>query len=190
MPYLLTSYQNSYGGIYSTPSDAYQAPFDRTAPALFPTDTPLAALLADGLLPNDPTFRRLFGTGGLLTDAFRAAYPTSNFRAALKTNTLLGWTPRAPVALCGGAADPTVYFANTVSMRADFASRGIDVPAWNLEDRASLPAGNSYSEIYQGFQLAKLAAGGQVLERYHGELVPPFCYALMRGFFAQTLAGS
>jgi hypothetical protein len=188
MPYLLTSYQNSYGGMYTTPSDAYQAPFDRTAPTLFPTDTPVATLLADGRLPNDPSFRRLFGPGGLLTDAFRTAYSTSNFRAALKTNTLLGWTPRAPVALCGGGADPTVYFTNTVGMRADFASRGIGVPAWNLEDRSSLPAGDGATELYQGFQLAKLAAGDQLLARYHGELVPPFCYALMRGFFAQALA--
>ncbi len=31
MPYLLTSYQNSYGNIYDSPSEVYQAPFDQSA---------------------------------------------------------------------------------------------------------------------------------------------------------------
>ena len=154
MPYLVRSYQNSYGGIYASASDVYQSPFDRTAPTIFPTDVPVATLMADGALPNDPTFRLLFGPGGLLTDAFRAAYPNSNFRKALQMNTLLGWSPKAPIALCGGADDPTVYFSNTTSMLTDFGTRGITVPAWDLEDRASLPAGKSYDEVYAGFQLA------------------------------------
>jgi poly(3-hydroxybutyrate) depolymerase len=183
MPYLLRSYQNSYGGVYANASDVYQSPFDKTAPTIFPTDVPVATLMADGALPNDPSFQWLFGTGGLLTDAFRASYPSSNFRKALQTNTLLGWSPKAPVALCGGGADPTVYFTNTTSMQADFATRGITVPSWNLEDRASLPAGKSYDEVYDGFQLLKLAAGANAQAKYHGELVPPFCYAMARGFF-------
>ena len=189
MPYLLRSYQNSYGGIYNSPSDVYRSPFDKTAPTIFPTDVPVATLMAQGALPNDPNFRWLFGTGGLLTDTFRAGYPTSNFRQALQTNTLLGWSPKAPVALCGGASDPTVYYTNTTSMQADFATRGIAVPAWNLEDRGSLPAGTRYSEVYDGFQLAKLAAGANAPSKYHGELVPPFCSALVRGFFATKLGG-
>lgn len=187
MPYLVRSYQNAYGGIYTQPSEVYQSPFDRSAPTLFPTDTPVTTLMADGELPNDPTYRLLFGSGGLLTDAFRAAYPTSNFRKALQTNTLLGWTPKAPVALCGGDEDPTVFFFNSVDMQSDFATRGVTVPLWNLEDRASLPSGTSYDEIYDGFQLAKAAAGSDAPMRYHGELVPPFCYAMVRGFFAQEM---
>jgi pimeloyl-ACP methyl ester carboxylesterase len=185
MPYLLTSYQNSYGSIYGSPAEVYQAPFDRTAPTLFPTDVQVETLIANAELPNDPTFRLLFGTGGLLTDRFRTGYGTSNFRKALQLNTLLGWSPKAPVALCGGADDPTVFFANTVSMKNDFSIRGIIVPAWNLEDRASLPVGTSYDEIYDGFQLAKLGAGARIQIGYHGVLVPPFCYAMARGLFAQ-----
>lgn len=188
MPYLLTGYQNAYGGIYDSPSEVYQAPFDRSAPTLFPTDTPVATLMANGLLPNDPSFRLLFGAGGLLTDGFRAAYPTSAFRQALQKNTLLGWTPKAPVALCAGADDPTVYFFNSTHMQADFATRGVSVPLWNLERRDSLPIGRTYVEVYDDFQLAKAAAGSDAPARYHGELVPPFCYALARGRFALALA--
>ncbi|MEJ8855236.1 prolyl oligopeptidase family serine peptidase [Variovorax robiniae] len=188
MPYLMRSYQNAYGGMYLQPSDVYQAPFDQTAPTIFPTDTPVSTLIANGSLPNDPTFRLLFGPGGLLTDSFRNAYPTSNFRAALARNTLLGWTPKAPVALCGGLDDPTVYYSNTTSMRDDFATRGLKVPTWDLETRSTLPEGKDASDIYDGFQLAKLKAGKNWEMKYHGELVPPFCHALVRGFFAQAMA--
>jgi hypothetical protein len=190
MPFLLTSYQNAYGNVYGQPSDAYQSPFDRTSPTLFPTDTPLDTLIANGELPaDDPTFTRLFGTGGLITDGFRAAYPGSAFRDDLSRNTLLGWNPKAPTALCGGMNDPTVYFSNAGSARDDFATRGVTVPVWDVETRSTLPAGSSYTEIHDSFRIAKAAAGANWQTKYHGELVPPACYALARGFFAAHGAG-
>jgi hypothetical protein len=156
---------------------------------LFPTDTPISQLIAEGKLPNDPTFTALFGTGGLLTDSFRAGYQTGNYRKALEANTLLGWTPARPVALCGGAQDPTVFWAvNSPVTQADFASRGVNVPAFDLESRASLPAGATGDLIYGAFQTRKAAAGANAQAQYHGGLVPPFCTALIRGFFAQVLA--
>jgi hypothetical protein len=189
VPLLLTSYQKSYGNIYAAPSDAYQAPYAATAETLFPTDTTISQLIAEGKLPNDPTFTALFGTGGLLTDSFRAGYQTGNYRKALETNTLLGWTPARPVALCGGAQDPTVFWAvNSPVTQADFASRGVNVPAFDLESRASLPAGATGDLIYGAFQTRKAAAGANAQAQYHGTLVPPFCTALVRGFFLQVLA--
>lgn len=188
LPLQLTSYQKSYGNIYASPSEVYQAPFAAHAETLFPTDTPVNTLIAEGKLPADSTFRALFGTGGLLTDTFRAGYPTSNFRKALQTNTLLGWTPKRPMAMCGGAADPTVFFFNTVDAQADFAARGARIPAFNLEDVSSLPAGVTGQTVYGGFQQAKAAAGAGATAAYHGTLVPPFCNALARGFFQQVLA--
>lgn len=188
-PLLLTSYQKSYGNVYSSASEAYQAPYAATAEALFPTDTPIADLMAAGKLPADPTFTKLFGTGGLITDSFRASYqPNSGFRQDSQKNTLLGWTPKRPMALCAGKNDPTVFFFNTSDMQADLASRGVLVPAFDLETRASMPAGVSFDMVYGGFQQAKAAAGSSVLAQYHGGLVPPFCTALMRGYFQQVLA--
>jgi hypothetical protein len=73
-------------------------------------------------------------------------------------------------------------------MQADFASRGVTVPLYNMEDRASLPTGLSADAIYLGFQLAKARMGANAPGRYHAELVPPACYALMRGFFEQRLS--
>lgn len=190
-PMLLTGYQKAYGNVYGKPSDAYQAPFDASAETLLPTDTPVSTLIAQGKLPNDPTFTKLFGTGGLLTDAFRASYIGSGYRADLQTNTLLGWNPKHPMVLCGGQADPTVFYAvNTTAAAADFASRGINVTAWDLENRASLPADATGDAIYDGFQAQKAAAGTNVQAWYHGTLVPPFCETLVRGFFQQVLAGT
>lgn len=189
VPMLLTSYQKSYGNIYATTSDAYQAPFDAGAETLFPTDTPIATLIAQQRLPNDPTFTRLFGAGGLLTDSFRAGYATSNYRTALQNNTLLTFTPTRPTVFCGGQADPTVYYqVNTTAMQSALVAHDVAVPAFDLENRATLPAGTLGDQIYGGFQAQKTAAGANAQALYHGSLVPPFCNALVRGFFQQVLA--
>ena len=194
-PMQITSYQNAYGNIYNQPSEVYQAPYAQTAPTLFPTDTSLSALIQQGRLPAD--FRALFGTGGLLTDSFRTGFATSNFRKALVQNTLAGfdgttavaWKPSRPMALCGGGADPTVFWAvNAPLAQQAFATQGVTVPAYNLEDRSTLPAGTTVDQIFGGFQMAKQAAGDQAVGRYHGELVPPFCNALARGFFTALMA--
>ncbi|MDH5340880.1 MAG: hypothetical protein OEW22_13945, partial [Rubrivivax sp.] len=179
----------SYGDIYSSTSTVYQPPYDATSENLLPNDLPVDELIAQGKLPPDPTFTKLFGPGGLLTDGFRADYATSAFRAGLENNTMLGWTPQHAMALCGGAQDPTIFYSvNTPVAQADFASRGVPVPAFDLEDRATLPPGPLGDALYGGFQQAKAAAGANVQAQYHGTLVPPFCNALVRGFFQQVLA--
>ncbi|HWP18507.1 MAG TPA: prolyl oligopeptidase family serine peptidase [Burkholderiaceae bacterium] len=193
-PMLLTSYQKSYGNVYSSPAEAYQAPYAATAETLFPTDTPIPTLIQQGKLPADPTFTRLFGTGGLINESFRAAFftdPNNGFKAAVERNTLLGWTPKRPMALCYGANDPTVFGFNSVDAAADFNSRlpaQLQVPAFDLENRATLPAGALGDTLYGGFQARKTALGAEALAQYHGGLVPPFCTALVRGFFQQVLA--
>ncbi|WAC73576.1 alpha/beta fold hydrolase [Roseateles sp. SL47] len=191
LPLMLTSYQKAYGNIYSATTDVYQSPYAATAETLFPTDTSLADLMAAGKLPADTTFTKLFGTGGLLTDSFRSGYATSNFRKALETNTLLNWVPKHPVALCGGANDPTVFY--TVNTPAAKAALGTAVTAYNLEDATSVGA-----TVYGGFAQAKAststAAGGgtagatAVQSAYHGTLVPPFCNAVVRSYFQRVLA--
>jgi hypothetical protein len=181
MTLLLTSYQKSYGTIYSTPSQAYNAPFDLTSETLFPTDTPLATLVAQGKLSANTKALWDPVSGALLRDSFRTAYPTSPFRQALQLNTLLDWTPQQPMALCGGALDPVVFFdINTPPAQAAFAARGVQVPAFNLEDRSTLPEGAAADAIAQSFALGK-AAG----LNYHAALVAPHCVALAKEFFAK-----
>jgi hypothetical protein len=192
-PLLITGYQRAYGNIYAQPGDVFQQPYAATIEGLLPTDTPLQTLMQQGKLPADATFTRLFGAGGLLTDAFRAGYSASNLRKALVANTLAGmdgstpiaWKPQHPTALCGGAADPTVFWAvNAPIAQQVFAGQGVQVPAFDLENRATLPAGATGDQLFGGFQQAKAASGGNAVAQYHGTLVPPFCNALARGFFA------
>jgi hypothetical protein len=186
---LITGSQRAYGTIYASPSDVYQSPYDTTAETLFPTDTPLSILVAQGKLPDDPSFSLLFGPGGLLKDSMRDDYPHSEWRKALQANTLLGWNPKAPMVLCGGGQDPEVFYVlNTTAAASDFASRGVAVTAWNLEDRATLPGGATGDAIYDGFQAQKAAFGADAAVVYHGALVWPFCEALVRDFFQQVLA--
>ncbi len=188
VPMLITAFQYTYRNIYTTPTEVYQAPYAATAENLLPSAKSVTQLIGEGKLPADPTFTRLFGTGGLLTDSFRAGYQTSNYRRALQTNTLLDWTPRRPMALCFGAQDPTVFGFNSTDAQAFFATRGVAVPAFDLESRASLPAGATGDVLFGGFQAAKAAAGANALAQYHGTLVPPFCNALVRAYFQQVLA--
>jgi hypothetical protein len=50
--------------------------------------------------------------------------PASPFRADLKKNDLRGWTPKAPVMLCGGMNDPEVFYQiNTLTMKALWAQQ-------------------------------------------------------------------
>ncbi len=183
-PLVITSYQRSYGDIYGAPVEVYQPPYDQTAPGLFPGSLTDAQLLEQNKLPNDPTFRAMFGAGGLVQDSFRAGYATSKFRARLAENTLIDWTPRARMALCGGAQDPIVFWGpNTPVAQGQFASRGAQVPAFNLENRATLPAGAMGDQLYGGFQQKKTAA------TYHSD-VAPFCMVIGRSFFQQVLAAA
>jgi pimeloyl-ACP methyl ester carboxylesterase len=190
VPMLMTSYQKSYGNIYSQTSDVFQSAYAPTIEGLLPSTKSVATLIGEGKLPADPTFTALFGTGGLLTDSFRSTYATSNYRKAVQTNTLLGWTPKAGTVLCGGSLDPTVFFFNSTDASEDFLNRNAVVPAWDLETRSTMPAGTAFDAVVAGFAAAKTAAGANATAKYHGELVPPFCTALVRGYFQQVLAAS
>jgi len=185
-----------------------------TLDALFPTITPATTPAAEA-----PLFALGFGTNDLITNAFRAAYvgdalvspdgvfptattglpaanPTNPMRVAIKANDLRGWTPAAPVLLCGGDADPVIYYAmNTGTMAtlwSPFVTAGLVTV---LDVDATTPSTNpGFAALQAGFQKVKaatsVAAGGgaaganAVIQAYHGTLVPPFCAAAARGFFS------
>jgi hypothetical protein len=96
---LLTSYQRSYGDIYTEPADAFAEPYAAEAEGLLPSTTPVSELRAAGLLPENalfdsvppapeftaftpattptelaPVFALGFGPEHLLTNEFRLAY--------------------------------------------------------------------------------------------------------------------
>ena len=188
----------------STPPDPAYA-------AVTPATTP--SLLA-------PVFAAGFGTGNLVKNSYRLAYlqdadahpdggwpttttgvpaaaPGLRMRQVLKGNDLRVWVPSAPVLLCGGDEDPTVFWFNTQLMQGYWASQSTAVRATVLDLDATATSGEPYASLKSQFELAKqitaataVAQGATdggasaVADAYHAGLVPPFCLAAVRSFFA------
>jgi poly(3-hydroxybutyrate) depolymerase len=168
-----------------------------------------------------PVFALGFGSNGLIRNSFRLGYlldaqanpdggwpttttgltaasPAVRLRQALKQNDLRNWQPTAPTLLCGGNADPTVFWFNTQLMQGYWASRAPSanpVIVLDLDSQAS--AGDPYSRVKTQFALAKQIAAAAavaqgatddgaaaVADSYHAGLLPPFCLAAVSDFFA------
>ena len=264
-PLLITSYQKSYGNIYTRLTDVYEPAYASGIDTLLPTDIPFSTLTAPGgRLPQTALFSRVpptapagstpslqstlnaitppatpaafaplfalgFGANNLLTNPFRLNYlldaianpdgavpaittgaqspnPGHPLRIATKKNDLRNWTPRQPVLLCAGSADPAVFYSvNTQVIQAFWSSPSpaaaapgvvtvlnVDSPAASATDPyAAVKAG--FSQFKASTAASAVAAGATdggaaaVTQAYHGSLVP-FCSAAARGFFQQALA--
>ena len=146
-----------------------------------------AAANPDGAFPN------------ATVDLTPAANPMHPLRQAFKRNDLRNWQPRAPVLLCGGGSDPTVFFFNARIEQAYWLNAKVPAGLTSVLDVDSPIAGptDPYAPIKQGFANAKATLAGQavaggatdggasaVLQAYHGELVASFCMLAARAFFA------
>lgn len=244
---LLTSYQKSYGNLYASVADVYEAQYATTIESLLPSNLARSALYAQGKLPSnalfsstppDPQFAAMtpatsparmaqlfalgFGASNLLKNSYRlnylldaqanpdggwpvvtngvaAANPANKLRQATKLNDLRNWTPAAPILLCGGNEDPTVFWFNTQLMQNYWTTHSPPPAAATILldiDSAASP-GDPYASLKSGFSLAKLLLaatavaqgandGGAraVADAYHSTLVPPFCLVAARSFFA------
>jgi len=131
-----------------------------------------------------------------------ATPPTQPARLALYKNDLRippFWAPNKPTLLCGGIADPTIYFTvNALTMQAFWAALPPGAITVLDVDSAPTGAGDPFAAAKVGFATAKQATaqaainagatdGGAaaVTQAYHGTLVPPFCAAAARGYFSQ-----
>jgi acetyl esterase/lipase len=213
-PLVTTSYQKSYGNLYTNPSTIYSPQFATGIEALLPSTTSITGLVTSGKLPlNDCMFERgaspaaygLCNSGFLINTSYRQAVladavanpgnpatgvatPAHPLRQAAYRNSLYNFTLRSPMLLCGGSQDPTVFYSvNTPTARAYFAPQ---LPAGAVVELNvdSAPTGPSdpFALAKGGFAIALASAGGMpaAASRYHGELVPPFCNAAARGFFS------
>ena len=160
-----------------------------------------------------------FGADFLMTNAYRGAYlqdalanpdggfpmasdglppanPGNTLRQAFKSNDLRNWAPTAPVLLCGGDSDPTVFYFGTELIRAYWAAVAPTTPVTVLDVDAAVAAGDPYEALKNEFAAAKAAVAvaavaggatdgglGAVLDVYHTGLVPPFCLSAARSFF-------
>jgi Secretory lipase len=212
-PLLTTSYQKSYGDLYTTTSALYAPAYATGIESLLPSTTSLTGLITSGKLPQTCMFESATATtftcptGFLVNTSYRnavladavanpgnpatgAANATHPLRRAAYRNALYNFTLRSPMLLCGGAQDPTVFYAvNTPTARAYFFGQG-NLPANALVelnvDSAPSGASDPFAAVKVGFTTTLAGAGGMpaAAARYHGELVPPFCNAAARGFFA------
>jgi len=157
-PFVVTSWQKIYGNLYATPTDFFKSPYVTGIESLLPGALTFEQLYAQGKLPVD--------LGDLLTPKAIADVGDANsgFRKALAANTLLGWTPKAPLLLCGGAKDPVVLYAvNTAVSAADIKARGGNVTEVDVEKVPAL------APILSTFTPAT----------YHGGVLVP-CLAVVR----------
>ena len=90
-------------------------------------------------------------------------------RDLLQQNSVIGWTPVAPVLLCGGARDPVVPFSNTTRASADFAARGASVTVVDVDTE---PA---YASLLPPPDATRAA-----LSDYHQGAAPAPCFAIVR----------
>lgn len=171
--FAFTGFQKTWGDIYARPEDAFQAPWVTGIENLLPGTLSFSQLITTGKLPLATT-----GPGGLLTDAFVAAFndPNAPIRRRLAQNSLLDWTPKAPMALCAGARDPVVTFQNVVWATTFFASRGVQVTPVDVEQ---IPA-------FQPVIEAQVSEAPD-LSTYHGAIVPPLCMSVAKNQFFDPL---
>ena len=186
--------------------------------ALFNSNTPVtgnATLDAALAVPANPLFAIGFGTMDLVNNNFRLAYvldavaspdgavptpvagvpqaanPQFPLRQAFKMNDLRNWIPLRPVLMCGGDADPTVFFSvNTLVMQQYWAAAGLPPGAITVVDVNGAVTGPSdpFAAAKIGYQqtIAGIAAqSGQnaAVQATHATEAP-FCTAVARGFFA------
>ncbi|GAC1330556.1 MAG: alpha/beta fold hydrolase [Steroidobacteraceae bacterium] len=124
-----------------------------------------------------------------------AANPALPWRQALKINDLRNWVPTAPVLLCGGDADPLVFWLNTSLMQNYWAPASAKISVLDLD--SAMSSNDPYATLKKDFVVAKHAVaadamaqgatdGGAlaVLEAYHTLLVAPYCFAAVKSFFA------
>ncbi|WP_158290158.1 S9 family peptidase [Ramlibacter sp. WS9] len=193
VPMLFESLQKTHGAIYQTsPEEAFNAPYDKTIPGLFPTDAPVADLVRMGKLPlPTPQLNKLTGPGRLLSEEFRqkvASGALPKLDQAIRDNTLLGWTPKAPMALCHGPRDKVVPFYNSTDVVADMKARGAtNVNLLNIDDPSTLSIAGpvapfAFGAFQQAYRTGPVVNGG--LDSYH-YIFHLICPILAKGYFDQ-----
>jgi pimeloyl-ACP methyl ester carboxylesterase len=113
--FFVTSYNHVYG--WGRLSEIFRAPYDSRVSWLFDGTRSFAAVEAH-LAPT---------VGELLDPGFVGRYLRGDepeVRDAIAENTLLDWTPRAPLRLFHGSADTTVPYINAVTALDTFTQRG------------------------------------------------------------------
>ncbi|MDB5946330.1 MAG: hypothetical protein JWQ33_1356 [Ramlibacter sp.] len=177
-----------------------QAPAGSGLQAKFDALTPATGTTMDSI------YARGFGSGNLFTNSFRAAYlqdllthpddPTFGLRIDAKANDLRGFTPKAPVFLCGGEKDATVsYPNNTGALAQAWSGLGAGRLLVLDVDQSATSTSDPFFAQKLGFGVVKAATADQarlsggdadweVARNYHAAVFP-FCATAVGKFFSQ-----
>mgnify|MGYP003590431638 CR=1 FL=1 len=185
VPYLVTAWQKVYGNVYSDVNTVFKMPYASYIESLLPNPTlNYTTLVTSGRLPGGPGVTPGQAIDLLFQPAFlkdSQTNPANPLFLAAKKNDLLGWSPRAPVLLCGGAGDPTVPPAvHQQVLKADFDRRGItNVTSVDVDAQVQAlfaPGGRAPTDpTSQAF--------ATYYGSYHGGYEPPLCHAQARALF-------
>jgi pimeloyl-ACP methyl ester carboxylesterase len=151
-----------------TATGAMSGPYDLAGS--FAEVAALAPLLAVDF-GDSPTLRSIvLRLGDVLgTGAAELLAAGDRLRETLQANSVIGWTPRAPLMLCGGSRDPVVPFSNTRRAAEDFASRGVPPAVVDVEQEPAFAS-----------RLPPPDAPVTDLGGYHAGTVPVLCFAAVR----------
>lgn len=130
LSYTVVSYNRIYGTLYKRPGQLFAERYATQVESLFPGDLNLFEISKRQLLPA-------YRLNDLRTPQFTASFILDEqqpFRAALRKNDLLDWTPTTRTVLCGSRRDSIVDFQNTYAAEASFRARGKDVTVIDIAD--------------------------------------------------------
>ena len=119
---------NQLHGLYDSPGEVFQAPYDRTIPELFNGEHPGEEVAAG--LPE--SVDRLLTDRGLQM----LRHPSGPLAAALRVadSTCTGWTPRVPIRLYATTTDEQATYQNTLACQSAFGEKGLRVPIIDVGD--------------------------------------------------------
>ena len=185
VPYLVTAWQKVYGNVYSDVKTVFKLPYSDYIENLLPNPTlDYTTLVTSGKLPGGPglapnQIRNLLFQPDFLADI--QSNPVNALYLTAQKNDLLGWSPRAPVLLCGGANDPTIPPAlHQQVLKADFDHRGVtNVVSVDVDAQVQAifaPGGQAPTDPTS-------EAFATYYGNYHPTYEPPLCLAQARGLF-------
>lgn len=194
VPYLVTAWQKIYGGIYSSASVAFKAPYADYIETLLPSPTlTYTTLVTEGKLPGGSGETPTQARDAVFQTAFITDSQTNNSNTlylAAKKNDLQGWSPVAQTLLCGGAGDPTVpYAVHLLPTKADFASRSLsNVSTVDVDPYVQATYGVVSGVTKVAPTNPASAEFATYYGNYHGKYEPPFCNAQAKARLDAVLA--
>jgi hypothetical protein len=123
-PLLTTSYQKAYGNIYTAPSDVYSSTYASGIDTLLPSDTPIATIFANGLLPETALFDSTTPVVDISGNAAESAELTALLSVPGSANYPLPATAQTPLFALGFGAP---YLINN-SYRVSYVLAAVSDP--------------------------------------------------------------